>query len=241
MSKVIHIGCWAAFWGDTKSAASEVLRDERLDYLVSDYLAEITLALLARARTKDPEAGYVPDAISALAPHLAEIHERGIKVVTNAGGLNSGACARAFEAAAAEAGLPLRVAAIEGDDLLPRAEAIVAAGAKDMFTGRDVPAELSSMNAYLGARPIAAALGAGADIVVTGRCVDAAVVLGPLMHEFGWADDDYDRLAAGSLAGHIIECGPQCTGGLFTDWASVPGWENMGYPIVECSADGTAV
>jgi hypothetical protein len=237
---VTKIGCWAAFWGDTRSAVPQLLREKELDYLVADYLAEITMALLARARAKDPEAGFVPDAITSLQPHLAEIAERGIKVVTNAGALNPAACAAAFEAAVKEAGLDLKVAAVEGDDLLPKLDEIRAAGANDMFTGEALPgAGISSMNAYLGARPIATALAAGADIVVTGRCVDAAVVLGPLMHEFGWSDDDFDLLAAGSLAGHIVECGPQCAGGTFTDWSSVPGWEDMGYPIAECEADGT--
>jgi Acyclic terpene utilisation family protein AtuA len=236
---VVNIGSWAAFWGDTRSAAAQLLGNEKLDYLVSDYLAEITMALLARARAKDPEAGFVPDAIASLKPHLAEIQKWGIKVVTNAGALNPVACAAALEAAVAETGLDLKVAAVEGDDVLPQLEAILASGAKDMFTGEPLPAEISSMNAYLGARPIAAAL--GADIVVTGRCVDAAVVLGPLMHEFGWSDDDHDLLAAGTLAGHIIECGPQCTGGIFTDWSSVPGWDDMGYPIAECAEDGSVV
>jgi hypothetical protein len=238
---VTKIGCWAAFWGDTRSAVAQLLRVDDLDYLVADYLAEITMALLARARAKDPEAGFVPDAITSLQPHLAEIAERGIKVVTNAGALNPKAAAAAFEDAVKEAGLDLKVAAVEGDDLLPKLDELVAAGAKDMFTGEALPADVSTMNAYLGARPIATALAAGADIVVTGRCVDAAVVLGPLMHEFGWSDDDHDLLAAGSLVGHIVECGPQCAGGTFTDWSSVPGWEDMGYPIAEVEADGTVV
>jgi hypothetical protein len=237
---VVRIGCWAAFWGDTKAAVRQILDDE-IDYLVSDYLAEITMALLARARAKDPDAGFVADAVAALTPHLKEIHERGIAVVTNAGALNPAACAQAFAAAAREAGLDLKIAAVEGDDLMPRLEEIARGGAKDMFTGEPLPEKPSSMNAYLGARPVADALAAGADIVVTGRCVDTAVVLGPLMHEFGWSDSDYDLLAAGSLAGHIVECGPQCAGGIFTDWSSVPGWDNMGYPIVECFPDGTAV
>jgi hypothetical protein len=238
---VVNIGCWAAFWGDTRSAAGQLLRNEKLDYLVSDYLAEITMALLARARVKDPEAGFVPDAVASIRPHLAEIQQRGIKVVTNAGALNPAACAAGFEGAIRDAGLELNVAAVDGDDLLPQLDHILAAGGKDMFTGEPLPAQISSLNAYLGARPIAAALDAGADIVVTGRCVDAAVVLGPLMHEFGWSDHDYDLLAAGTIAGHIIECGPQCTGGTFTDWSSVPGWDDMGYPIAECSEDGSVV
>ena len=240
MLDTVRIGCWAAFWGDTRTAAGQILRGGEVDYLVSDYLSEITMALLARARSKNPDAGFVKDAVSVLAPLLAEIHERGIKVVTNAGALNPAACARAFEEAAGAAGVSLRIAAVEGDDLTPRLEEVLGAEPSDMFTGEPVPSDVMTLNAYLGARPIAAALGAGADIVVTGRCVDSAVVLGPLLHEFGWKDTDYDLLSAGSLAGHIVECGPQCTGGNFTDWTSVPGWDDMGFPIIECRADGTA-
>jgi hypothetical protein len=238
---LVRFGAWAAFWGDTSRAARQILRVEDLDYLVSDYLAEITMALLARARAKDPTVGYVQEAIDVLTPIMPELHERRIKVVTNAGALNAGACAAALQQAAAAAGTPLRVAAVEGDDLMGRLEQIMAGQPRDMFTGEPVPAGVSSMNAYLGARGIAQALGAGADIVVTGRCADAAVVLGPLMHEFGWADDEYDLLAAGSLVGHIIECGPQCTGGIHTDWDAVPGWDDMGYPIAEVGRDGVAV
>ncbi|HEY4277932.1 MAG TPA: acyclic terpene utilization AtuA family protein [Conexibacter sp.] len=241
MSDPVRLGCWAAFWGDTSVAVDQLLDGADLDYLVADYLSEITMALLARARAKDPEAGFVPDAVRVLAPRLREIAERGIKVVTNAGALNPRACARAFREAAAAAGVTLRVAAVEGDDLGPRREQIVAAGMRDMFTGEPLPPEPMTLNAYLGARPIAAALAAGADIVVTGRAVDSAVLLGPLMHELGWGDDDYDLLSAGTLAGHIVECGPQCTGGNFTDWAQVPGWDDMGFPVIECYADGTAV
>ena len=238
---VVRFGAWAAFWGDTSRAARQVLGVEDLDYLVSDYLAEITMALLARARAKDPAAGYVGDAGATLSGLLPEIHARGLKVVTNAGALNAAACADAIEAAVREAGVPLRVAAVTGDDLMPRLAEIVAREPRDMFTGEPIPSAVSSMNAYLGARPIARALDAGADIVVTGRCADAAVVLGPLMHEFGWSDGDYDLLSAGTLAGHIIECGPQCTGGIHTDWADVPGWDDMGYPIAEVRRDGSAV
>jgi hypothetical protein len=238
---VVCFGAWAAFWGDTSRAARQVLRVEELDYLISDYLAEITMALLARARVKDPAAGYVGDAVDTLASILPQIHARGLKVVTNAGALNAAACAGAIEAAVRDAGVRLRVAAVDGDDLMPRLAEIIAREPRDMFTGQPIPSAVSSMNAYLGARPIAQALDAGADIVVTGRCADAAVVLGPLMHEFGWSDSDYDLLSAGTLAGHIIECGPQCTGGIHTDWADVPGWEDMGYPIAEVRRDGTAV
>lgn len=241
MKDSIRLGCFAAFWGDTPRAIRDILDGSEVDYLVADYLSEITMALLARARSKDPEGGYVTDFITTLEPVLGEIAERGIRVVANAGGLNPAACARALQAVAAEQGLDLKVAAVEGDDLLSRSDDIIAGAPKDMVTGRDVPTGVSSLNAYLGARPVAAALDAGADIVVTGRCVDAAVELGPLMHEFGWKDDEYDLLAAGSLVGHIVECGPQATGGNVTDWEDVPDWDRMGYPLATCYPDGTAV
>jgi hypothetical protein len=219
--ELVRIGCWAGFWGDSRAAAEQVVRGPAIDYLVGDHLAEITMALLARARARDPAAGYVADAVEALTPLLGEIHERSIRVVTNAGGLDPAGCARALRAAAADAGVPLRVACVDGDDVSEHVDGLTA-------------------NAYLGATPIASALERGADVVVTGRCADSAVVLGPLMHEFGWGADDHDLLAAGSLVGHIVECGPQALGGLFTDWADVPGWEDMGYPIAECRPDGTA-
>jgi len=239
MKDVVRIGCFAAFWGDTKSAIRDILDGAEVDYLVADYLSEITMALLARARAKDPDGGFIADFIATVAPVLPQIAERGIKVVTNAGALNPAAAARALRAAAEEAGVRLAIAAVEGDDILGRADQL--AGAADTFTGRPLPSRLGSLNVYLGARPIAAALAAGADVVITGRCVDAAVVLGPLMHEFGWKDDEYDLLSAGSLVGHIVECGPQATGGNSTDWDVVPGWERMGYPVAECFPDGTAV
>jgi hypothetical protein len=237
----VRFGLWAAFWGDTSRAARQILDGDGVDYLVSDYLAEITMALLARARAKDPETGYVPDVVGSLTPILADLHKGNVKVVTNGGALNPRDCARVLQEAADAAGLPLRVAAVEGDDLTKSLEAILATGPQEMSTGEAIPERLASVNAYLGARPIARALDAGADIVITGRCADSSLVVGPLMHEFGWSDTDYDLLAAGTLAGHLIECGPQSTGGVFTDWRSVPGWDDMGYPIAEVSRDGTAV
>lgn len=238
MKASVKIGCWAAFWGDTDRAIGQLLTEPDLKYLVSDYLSEITMALLARAYAKDPSTGYVPDAVEALGKVLGEISRRRIKVVTNAGALNPSACAEALRAAVAAAGLSLRVAAVSGDNLLPRAQEIVSDTSSDMFTGEKIPSKLGSLNAYVGAFPIAQALSAGADIVVTGRCVDAAVVLGPLIHEFGWKPTDHDLLSAGALAGHIIECGPQCTGGNHTDWSRVPGWDDMGYPIATVTAAG---
>jgi hypothetical protein len=241
MKDSVRIGCFAAFWGDTREAVQQILDGAEVDYLVSDYLSEITMALLARARAKDPAAGFIGDFVETLRPALPEIARRGIKVITNAGALNPVGCADALSAVLSELGLSLKVAAVVGDDLIGRGDAVRAAAPDDMVTGRPLPDGLSSLNAYLGARPVAAALGDGADVVITGRCVDAAVVLGPLMHEFGWKDDEYDLLAAGSLVGHIVECGPQATGGNVTDWADVPGWDNLGYPVAEVFPDGTAV
>ncbi|MEZ5124471.1 MAG: acyclic terpene utilization AtuA family protein [Solirubrobacterales bacterium] len=216
----MKLGAWAAFWGDTPAAARQVLRVPDLDYLVSDYLAEITMALLARARAKDPASGYVGDAVDALSAVLPELSERGIKVVTNAGALNPAACADALQQAADEAGVALRVAAVEGDDLLARRDEVLAACPRDMFTGEQVPATLSSLNAYLGARPIARALDLGADIVVTGRCVDAAVVLGPLMPELGWSDDDASSARARWRA-TSSSAAPSAFGDIHTDWQDV--------------------
>jgi len=240
--KIVRIGCGAGFWGDSAEGPAQLVRTGGLDYLVMDYLAEITMSLLARAKAKKPDAGYATDFVDAvMKPLLPEIARQGIKVVTNAGGVNAPACCAALDAAIREAGLSLTVAAVVGDDLLPRAEELRAAGVRAIDDGTPFPAQPWSANVYLGAAPIAAALAAGADIVVTGRCVDSALALGPLMHEFGWREDDYDRLAAGSLVGHIIECGAQCTGGLYTDWQTVPGWDDMGFPIAECRADGSCV
>ena len=234
----VAIGCSSGFWGDSGYAAAQLVTSGRIDYLVSDYLAEITMSLLARAKAKDPDAGFPPDFVTSLAPLLPEIKRQGIRVVSNAGGMNPRACRVALEGAAAQAGIALRIAVVEGDDLSGRLDQIRAGAPREMFSGAALPERIMSCNAYLGARPVAAALDAGADVVLTGRCVDSAVTLGILMHEFGWRDDEHDKLAAGSLAGHVIECGPQCTGGIFTDWQDVPGWDDMGYPIVECTADG---
>jgi hypothetical protein len=238
--KIVRIGGASGAWGDSPMAIPQLLGAD-VQYLMMDYLAEVTMSLLARARMKDPEAGYPPDVIGYLKPSLPEIARRGIKVASNGGGVNPAACKRAMEAAIAELGLSLRVAMVEGDNVLPLAEQLRAGGTKDAFSGAPMPARLLTANAYLGALPIKAAFDAGADIVITGRCVDSALALGILMHEFGWGADDYDLLGAGSLVGHILECGAQATGGNFTDWAEVPGWFNIGYPIAECRSDGTFV
>ena len=237
----VRIGCAAAFWGDSSAGAEQLVRRGDIDFLVFDYLAEITMSLLARARARKPDLGYVPDFVEAVAPLLPEIKQRGIRIVSNAGGINPHAAAIALRDRAKQAGVALEIAVVTGDDLTDRAEDVRAAGVTEMFSGAPVPEQLTTMNAYLGAQPIAVALDRGADVVITGRCVDSAVVLGPLAHAFGWSWTDYDRLAQGSLAGHLLECGAQVTGGLFTDWRDVPGWDDMGMPIAECTADGSFV
>lgn len=238
--RTVRIGGASGAWGDTPMAIGQLLTSE-VDYLMMDYLAEVTMSLLARARLKDPEAGYPPDFVGYLKPHLAEIARRGIKVVSNAGGVNPEAAKRALDALCRDLGLPLKVAVVTGDDLMPQTDALREQGVREWVSGEPLPARLLTANAYLGALPIAAALAQGADIVITGRCADSALGLGILMHAFGWRDDQYDLLAAGSLVGHILECGPQATGGVFTDWERVPDWHRIGYPIAECRADGSFV
>jgi hypothetical protein len=238
--KIVRIGGASGAWGDSPGALPQLL-GAGVQYLMMDYLAEVTMSLLARARMKDPEGGFPPDFVAYLTRALPEIAKRGVKVASNGGGVNPAACKRALEAAIAGLGLSLRVAMVEGDDVMPLTGALRAAGLKEAESGAPLPARLLTANAYLGALPIKAAFDEGADIIITGRCADSALALGILMHEFGWATDDYDRLGAGSLVGHILECGPQATGGTFTDWDSVPGWHDIGYPIAECKADGTFV
>jgi hypothetical protein len=192
---------------------------------------------------KDPAGGFATEfADLYILPWLGEMLAKGTKVITNAGALNPRGCAEAMARAAEKIGLKPKIAFVEGDDLRHRAEEFRAKGYKDMFSGARFPDKaITSVNAYIGGFPIAAALAKGADIVVTGRVVDSALTLGPLVHEFGWGFDDTDLLAAGTVAGHLLECGTQVTGGTFTDWQDVPDWANIGYPIGECRADGTFV
>ena len=241
--KVVKIGGASGYWGDTALGPKQLIRHGDIDYLMLDYLAEITMSILAKARSKNPDGGYATDFIDrVMKPWMKDIASKRIKVIANAGGVNLEACRKALEAVAEEAGVSLKIGTVEGDNLLDRADELRENDLREMETGEAMPDRVMSVNAYLGAFPIAAALDAGADIVVTGRCVDSALAVGPLIHEFGWKPEDYDRLAAGGLVGHLIECGAQTSGGNFTDWHDTEaGWENTGFPIAEVSADGSFV
>ncbi|MBB4752369.1 hypothetical protein BJ964_006530 [Actinoplanes lobatus] len=226
--RTIRIGNCSGFYGDRFSAMSEMLEGGPLDYLTGDYLAELTMLILGKDRQKDPSLGYAKTFLRQLAGCLTLARQRGVRIVTNAGGLNPAGLAQAIRALAAEQGIEVAVAHVQGDDLIGEAAAHGWAGAL-------------TANAYLGAFGIAEALNAGADIVVTGRVTDAALTLGPAIAEFGWERTDFDRLAAGVAVGHILECGTQATGGNFSGFATVDTTRPLGFPLAELSADGTAV
>jgi len=245
--KTIRIGNGQGFWGDNIDAPVQLLRKGDIDYLGMDYLAEVTLSIMMRQKLKDPSAGYARDFIDFVRRVLPELAQRGVRVLTNAGGLNPHACRARILEVARELGLSsIRVGIVEGDDLLARLGDLVAAGHRleNMDTGEPIAEHLgmmSSANAYLGARPVVQALEQDALIVLCGRVTDTALALAPAIHAFGWAEDDWHRLAAGTIAGHIIECGAQSTGGNFTRWWQVPDLWDIGYPIIEAAADGSFV
>lgn len=242
--RTLKIGGASGYWGESAMATPQLLKSGDLDYLVYDYLAEITMSIMARMKMKNPDAGYATDFVdSVMKPFLPQIAASGVKIIANAGGTNPESCGKAVRALIKEKGLELKVAVITGDDLLGNKDAIAAEGLTDMFSGAPFPPaeKIASINAYLGAFPIAKALAAGADIIITGRCVDSAVTLGACIYEFGWGETDWDLLASGSLAGHILECGPQATGGNFTDWEEAGDITNIGYPIAEISSDGSFI
>lgn len=238
--KIIRIGGASGYWGDSDLALPQMLQAGDVDYVTFDYLAEITMSIMARARQKSPDAGYATDFVTNVMAHnLSAIVKTGTKILSNAGGVNPVKCAEEIRRLIEAAGLDLTVAVVTGDDLTDQADAF--STHKEMFSGDAFPdpARIASINAYLGAFPIAAALARGADIVITGRCVDSALTLAACIHAFGWRANDWDRLSAGSLAGHIIECGVQATGGNYTDWTRVAETlVDAGYPIAEVSDDG---
>lgn len=238
--RTVRIGGGSGFWGDSSEGFVQMVEKGNVQYLILDYLAEITMSILARMRQKNEAMGYVPEFVTLVGEHADKLASRKIKVVANAGGINPIACADALRAGLKSKGIDLKVAAVVGDDVSPFLDDLRREGTTEMSSGEEMPQQILSANAYIGAFPIAAALADGADIVVAGRCADSALALGPLIHEFGWRPDDFDLLAAGSLAGHVIECGPQATGGIFTDWElAADGWADIGYPIAICYPDGT--
>jgi hypothetical protein len=242
MTKSIRIGGASGFWGDSVIATPQLLNGNSLDFIVYDYLAEITMSIMARARSKDPSKGYATDFVSSVMKlNLRQIADQKIKILSNAGGVNPKACAEALRELIKEQNLDLKVAVILGDDLMSEKETLNRDKILEMYSGVDFPDpdKIASINAYLGAFPIAKALENGADIVITGRSVDSAVTLGACIYSFGWNENEYDFLSSGSLAGHIIECGTQSTGGNFTDWEQVSeNLNNIGYPIVEIESNG---
>ena len=247
MKRTVRVGNAGGYWGDDPQALrSQVLGPEPPEFVTADFLAEITMSILQKQRARDPEAGYARDFVAQIAPLLGAIRERGITVITNAGGVNPGACARAVLRAAAETGVELTVAIVEGDDLMDRLDELTADGVRfdnletgDTFAPRR--ADVLSANAYFGAEPIVRALAHRPDVVITGRVTDTGITLAPIRHALGWDPHDWDRIAGGIVAGHLIECGVQATGGNFTDWERVPGLGNEGFPVVEVEEDGAFV
>ncbi len=246
--RIVRVANGQGFWGDSILGPVRLVNEGPLDYLTLDYLAEVTLSIMQKLRSRDPSKGYATDFVQLVDRILPQLVERDVRVIANAGGVNPIAAKDALLAVVQEHGLEseTKIAVVEGDDVLERLDELCAAGEAfvNMDTGEPLATirdRVTSANVYLGAFPIAEALAQGARIVLTGRGTDPGLVLGPLIHEFGWTAQDVDRLAAGTVAGHIVECGAQCTGGNYTDWRAVPDLARIGYPIVEASADGSFV
>jgi hypothetical protein len=243
----IRIAAGQGFWGDWLEAPFRQVTGGPIDYLMMDYLAEVTMSILQKQKSRDPMLGYATDFVSAMERILPLIAERRIKVTANAGGVNPRACAQAVAESGRKLGVAkkLRIGVVTGDDLLDRLDELLEAGhaLQNLDDGRplgDVRDRVVSANAYLGAAPVVDALRRGADIVITGRVTDTALTLAPMMHAFDWRPDAWDLLAAGTVAGHTIECGAQCSGGnCLVDWRRIPDLANVGYPIAEASPDGT--
>jgi hypothetical protein len=247
MNRIVRIAAGQGFWGDWLEAPVRQVQGGPIDYLMMDYLAEVTMSIMQKQKSRDAAMGYARDFVPLMERILPDVVSRGVRVVTNAGGVNPRGCAEAVLAVARKLGLAgkVRVGLVHGDDILGRLDELIAKGhgLSDLDTGRplsDVREKVQSANAYLGLAPIVEALARGANVIVTGRVTDTGLTLGPLVHEFGWARDDWDRIAAGTIAGHIIECGAQSSGGnLMRGWRKVRGLENPGFPIVEARADGS--
>ncbi|MGI8988386.1 MAG: acyclic terpene utilization AtuA family protein, partial [Bryobacteraceae bacterium] len=239
----IRIANGQGFWGDWLEAPVRLIEQGPIDYLILDYLAEVTMSILQKQKQADPSLGYARDFPPLIGRLARQIKEKRVKVIANAGGVNPVACAQAVLAAAPE----LKVAVVLGDDVFSRIDEFLAKGyeMRDMDTGEPLSTirdRILSANAYIGAFPLAEALATGADVAIAGRSTDTALALAPMIQRFGWRADDYDKLAAGTIAGHIVECGAQCTGGnCQVDWENIPDLANVGYPIIEADPDGTFV
>jgi hypothetical protein len=247
--RTVRVAAGQGFWGDWLEAPVRQVKGGQIDYLMMDYLAEVTMSIMQKQKSRDPAAGYARDFVPLMERILPDVVAKGIRVTSNAGGVNPRGCAEAVLASARKLGLAgkVRVGLVSGDDILGRLDELMARGheLRDMDSGRplsDVRDRVLSANAYLGMTPIVEALRGGANVVVTGRVTDTGLTLGPLFHEFGWKPDEWDRVAAGTVAGHIIECGAQASGGnLLRDWRKVKGLANPGFPIVEVSPNGSFV
>ena len=246
-SEPIRIANGQGFWGDSVDAPARLVRGGPIDYLTLDYLAEVTMSIMQRQKSKNPKTGYASDFVEVMREIFPELIEKRIKVVTNAGGVNLDSCFEALRKTAKELGLSgVKIGIVSGDDILERLDELLENGAEltNMDSGKplsEIRKDIVSANVYLGAASMAEALDQGADIVIAGRVTDTGLALAPMMHEFGWKVTDYDLLAAGTVAGHILECGAQSTGGNYTRWWDVPDYANIGYPIVEAYEDGSFV
>lgn len=245
-TNAVKVGNGQGFWGDSARGPLQLVRGGGIDYLTMDFLAEVTMSIMQKLRSRNPEAGYATDFVSQLERILPHCVEHGIKVIANAGGVNPEACAAAVDDVVRRLGLDVTVATVGGDDVLADLPRLIAEGHPLVNMNSSAPLvdeleRVQSANVYLGAFPIAEALAAGADVIITGRVTDPSLTLAPLIHEFGWTESDFDLLAAGTVAGHILECGTQCTGGNYDRWESVPDLADIGYPIVEVSSDGSFV
>ena len=244
---MIRIANGQGFWGDSLEAPLDQIRRGPIDYLTLDYLAEITMSILQKQRARDPRMGYAYDFVQMIARGLGDIMARNVKVIANAGGINPNACRDALNEVARKQGHKLKIGVVAGDDIMDRLDDFLERGIalKNMDTGEPlstIRARVQSANVYFGAWPVVEALKGGAQIIVTGRCTDTGISLAPMIHEFGWAADDWDKLSAGTIAGHTIECGAQATGGnCQVDWQTIPDLAGIGYPIVEASPDGTFI
>lgn len=248
MIDVIRIANGQGFWGDWLEAPRRLVEDGPIDYLVLDYLAEVTMSILEKQRRRDPHRGYATDIVELAVSLMPRLLFGGVRIVTNAGGVNPTACARAILAGAEQTGVRgLKVAVVSGDDIGDRIDEMMTKGIRfdDLDTGRgieEIRSDVLSANVYLGGFPLAEALATGAQVVIAGRSTDTALTLAPMIHEFGWGECDWDRLAAGTIAGHIVECGAQCTGGNYSlDWQAIPDMANIGFPIVEARETGDFV